>query len=87
MFIEAIEKRALPDLMPDKILITGHGGGIAEFTKALSDPIFSRYKYHSGPFLAENISLSIRARFKNADYFLNKPHLNLMNFYLIYAAE
>ncbi|MEK7567053.1 MAG: hypothetical protein AAB527_02895 [Patescibacteria group bacterium] len=85
LFREALEKHVLPDLMPDKILVTGHGGGVIEFKKVLSDPVFGRYTVRGGPFSVVQGLPSISASFKNADHVLNKPHLSLINFYLLYA--
>ncbi|QQG46439.1 MAG: hypothetical protein HYY55_01165 [Candidatus Niyogibacteria bacterium] len=87
LFKEALEKRVLPDLAPEKIMLTGHGK-ISAFHEALSDPSFKRYTAHGRSFsIIEQTSDKMKGFFKNYDQILDKPYLDLIGFYLIYAAN
>ncbi len=86
LFREALAKYVFPDLAPQKVFVTGHGGGIAEFKKALNLPDSASFTEHGRPFEIFERKPEMSG-FKNASYVLNKPHLSLMGLYLKYAIQ
>ena len=83
---EALEKHIFPDLVPQKVFVTGHGGGVAEFKKALNLPDSAKFTEHGRPFEIFE-SKPAMSHFKNASYILNKPHLSLIGLYSTYAIQ